>query len=102
MLADHVQSWVLDGASLVLDWVEQTDSILVQSHHGNQLQPEVLTLYFESRRSGGGRVQAVRLLLGGTMAVVSFQDRTGEGCSRRVLLLHVSCLHFQEVLKSLL
>ncbi|KAM3841398.1 protein mono-ADP-ribosyltransferase PARP10 isoform 3-T3 [Vipera latastei] len=76
VLADHVQSWVLDGASLVLDWVEQTDSILVQSHHGNQLQPEVLTLYFESRRSGGGRVQAVRLLLGGTMAVVSFQDRT--------------------------
>ncbi|KAK9402788.1 polyADP-ribose polymerase PARP10 [Crotalus adamanteus] len=76
VLADHVQSRVLDGASLVLDWVEQTDSILVQSHHGNQLQPEVLTLYFESRRSGGGRLQAVRLLLGGTMAVVSFQDRT--------------------------
>ncbi|XP_013923578.1 PREDICTED: poly [ADP-ribose] polymerase 10 [Thamnophis sirtalis] len=75
-LADRVQSRVLDGASLVLDWVEQTDSILVRSHHGViQLQPEVLTLYFESRRSGGGRVQAVRLLQGGTLAVVSFQDR---------------------------
>lgn len=96
MLADRVQSRMLDGASLVLDWVEQTDSILVRSHHGSQLQPEVLTLYFESRRSGGGRVQAVRLLPGGMLAVVSFQDRTGEGCSRRV-----SWLHFQEVLKRL-
>ncbi|XP_058035038.1 protein mono-ADP-ribosyltransferase PARP10 isoform X2 [Ahaetulla prasina] len=75
-LADRVQSRMLDGASLVLDWVEQTDSILVQSHHGSQLQPEVLTLYFESRRSGGGRVQSVRLLPGGMLAVVSFQDRT--------------------------
>uniref|UniRef100_A0A8C5RPV6 Poly [ADP-ribose] polymerase n=1 Tax=Laticauda laticaudata TaxID=8630 RepID=A0A8C5RPV6_LATLA len=75
-LADRVQSRLLDGASLVLDWVEQTDSILVRSPHGNQLQPEVLTLYFESRRSGGGRVQAVRLLPGGMLAVVSFQDCT--------------------------
>uniref|UniRef100_A0A8C6VCG7 Poly [ADP-ribose] polymerase n=1 Tax=Naja naja TaxID=35670 RepID=A0A8C6VCG7_NAJNA len=75
-LADRVQSQLLDGASLVLDWVEQTDSILVRSSHDSQLQPEVLTLYFESRRSGGGRVQAVRLLPGGMLAVVSFQDRT--------------------------
>ncbi|XP_034275898.1 protein mono-ADP-ribosyltransferase PARP10 isoform X2 [Pantherophis guttatus] len=76
VLAGRVQSRMLDGASLVLDWVEQTDSILVRSHRGSQLQPEVLTLYFESRRSGGGRVQAVRLLPGGMLAVVSFQDRT--------------------------
>ncbi|XP_025031769.1 poly [ADP-ribose] polymerase 10 isoform X2 [Python bivittatus] len=76
-LADRVQSRELDGASLVLDWVEQTDGVLVRSRDGSRLRQEVLELYFESRRSGGGRVQAVRLLPGGALAVVSFQDCTG-------------------------
>ncbi|KAM6458465.1 protein mono-ADP-ribosyltransferase PARP10 isoform 2-T2 [Liasis olivaceus] len=75
-LADRVQSRELDGASLALDWVEQTDGVLVRNHDGSRLRQEVLELYFESRRSGGGRVQAVRLLPGGALAVVSFQDRT--------------------------
>ncbi|XP_066481709.1 protein mono-ADP-ribosyltransferase PARP10 [Tiliqua scincoides] len=74
-LAEQVQNRPLDEASLTLDWVEQTDSLLVRSGGGHQLNPALLELYFESKRSGGGPVRAVRLLPGGAVAVVSFQDR---------------------------
>ncbi|XP_061463212.1 protein mono-ADP-ribosyltransferase PARP10 isoform X2 [Rhineura floridana] len=74
-LAEQVQIRQLDGASLSLDWVEQTDSLLVRSCGGSCLKQDLLELYFESKRSGGGQVRAVRLLGGGTVAIVSFQDR---------------------------
>ncbi|KAL8181406.1 UNVERIFIED_CONTAM: hypothetical protein K2H54_001142 [Gekko kuhli] len=72
-LAEHVQGLPLEEAHLALDWVEQTDSLLVASR-GGALSPDLLELYFESRRSSGGPVRAVRLLRGGAVAVVSFQD----------------------------
>ncbi|KAH0617289.1 hypothetical protein JD844_015325 [Phrynosoma platyrhinos] len=74
-LAEHVKSRPLDGAPLTLDWPEQTESLLVQSRGGEPLREDLLELYFESKRSGGGPVRAVRILPGATMAVVSFQDR---------------------------
>ncbi|XP_044309240.1 protein mono-ADP-ribosyltransferase PARP10 [Varanus komodoensis] len=73
-VAEQVQHRALDGASVELDWVEQTDSVLVQGGAGGQLSQDLLELYFESRRGGGGRVRAVRLLSGGTTAVVTFED----------------------------
>ncbi|XP_053101054.1 protein mono-ADP-ribosyltransferase PARP10 [Hemicordylus capensis] len=93
-LAEQVQSRGLDGARLALDWVPQTDSLLVQSGGGRSLSPDVLELYFESKRSGGGPVRAVRPLRGGRGAVVSFQD---SAVVERVLLqkthqLQDSCL----------
>ncbi|KAJ7338280.1 hypothetical protein JRQ81_011042 [Phrynocephalus forsythii] len=81
----------LEGASLVLDWVERPDSLLVQSHGTARLDPDLLELYFESRRSGGGPVQAVRLLRGGTMAVVSFQDQEAPFISQPVAVPPPSC-----------
>lgn len=39
---------------------------------------DLLELYFENRRSGGGRVRDVRLLPGGRGAVVTFQEPAGE------------------------
>ncbi|KAJ6661515.1 hypothetical protein lerEdw1_014425 [Lerista edwardsae] len=74
-LAERAQSRLLDGAPLTLDWAEQTDGLLVRSRGGRRLSLALLELYFESRRSGGGPVRAVRLLQGDTVAVVSFQDR---------------------------
>ncbi|XP_062987331.1 protein mono-ADP-ribosyltransferase PARP10 [Elgaria multicarinata webbii] len=73
-LVEQVQSRALDGASLALDWVERTDSLLVRSGGGSRLRQDLLELYFESKRSGGGPVRAVRLLPRATAAVVSFQD----------------------------
>ncbi|XP_034980365.1 protein mono-ADP-ribosyltransferase PARP10 [Zootoca vivipara] len=76
-LGEHVQSRPLDGAHLALDWVEQTDGVLVQRGEGpgpSPLSQDLLELYFESKRSGGGPVRAVRLLQGATVAVVSFQN----------------------------
>uniref|UniRef100_A0A8D2J2R8 Poly [ADP-ribose] polymerase n=1 Tax=Varanus komodoensis TaxID=61221 RepID=A0A8D2J2R8_VARKO len=78
-VAEQVQHRALDGASVELDWVEQTDSVLVQGGAGGQLSQDLLELYFESRRGGGGRVRAVRLLSGGTTAVVTFEDSAGKG-----------------------
>uniref|UniRef100_A0A8C3KLC7 RRM domain-containing protein n=1 Tax=Calidris pygmaea TaxID=425635 RepID=A0A8C3KLC7_9CHAR len=43
------------------------------------LSPDLLELYFENRRSGGGSVGGVRVLPGGTAAIVTFQDPAGEG-----------------------
>ncbi|XP_074000837.1 protein mono-ADP-ribosyltransferase PARP10 [Numenius arquata] len=38
------------------------------------LSPDLLELYFENRRSGGGRVRGARVLPGGTAAIVTFQE----------------------------
>ncbi|XP_077209598.1 protein mono-ADP-ribosyltransferase PARP10 isoform X2 [Paroedura picta] len=73
-LAKRVQELPLENACLALDWVEQTDSLLVSSCGAGPLSQDLLELYFESKRSGGGPVRAVRLLRGATVGVVSFHD----------------------------
>nr|XP_056710557.1 protein mono-ADP-ribosyltransferase PARP10 [Euleptes europaea] len=77
-LAERVQNQPLEKARLELDWVEQTDSLLVAGG-GVGLSQDLLELYFESKRSSGGPVRAVRLLRGATVAVVSFHDRAVVG-----------------------
>ncbi|XP_043363147.1 protein mono-ADP-ribosyltransferase PARP10 isoform X3 [Dermochelys coriacea] len=71
---ERVRRRLLDGTPLAVGWVQQTDSVLVWSR-GTRLSGDLLELYFENKRSGGGSVQAVRVLAGGRAAVVSFQDR---------------------------
>uniref|UniRef100_A0A674J4Z2 Uncharacterized protein n=1 Tax=Terrapene triunguis TaxID=2587831 RepID=A0A674J4Z2_9SAUR len=73
---ERVRRRPLDGVPLSVEWVQQTDSVLVQSR-GAGLSRDLLELYFENKRSGGGSVQAVRVLAGGRAAVISFQDRAG-------------------------
>ncbi|KYO31894.1 poly [ADP-ribose] polymerase 10 [Alligator mississippiensis] len=73
-LEERARGQELDGAAVTVEQVPQTDSVTVRSR-GTALSQELLELYFESRRSGGGCVQAVRVLPGGRAAIVSFQDR---------------------------
>ncbi|XP_050795762.1 protein mono-ADP-ribosyltransferase PARP10 [Gopherus flavomarginatus] len=73
-MEERVRRRPLDGVPLSVEWVQQTDSVLVRSR-GAGLSRDLLELYFENKRSGGGSVQAVRVLAGGRAAVISFQDR---------------------------
>ncbi|KAM6101020.1 LOW QUALITY PROTEIN: protein mono-ADP-ribosyltransferase PARP10 [Theristicus caerulescens] len=70
---ERVQQQGPEGAALALLRLPQTASVLVRAEAPG-LNPDLLELYFENRRSGGGSVQAVRLLPGGWAAVVTFQE----------------------------
>nr|XP_060632028.1 protein mono-ADP-ribosyltransferase PARP10 [Anolis sagrei ordinatus] len=75
-LAEQVGGRPLEGSTLCLEWLEQTESLLVRSQGGKEpLQKDLLELYFESKRSGGGPVREVHLLPGGLTAIVTFQER---------------------------
>ncbi|KAM6225746.1 protein mono-ADP-ribosyltransferase PARP10 isoform 2-T2 [Spheniscus humboldti] len=63
----------LEGAALALLRLPQTTSVLVRTEAPG-LSRDLLELYFENRRSGGGSVRAVQLLPGGRAAVVTFQE----------------------------
>ncbi|KAI5607270.1 poly [ADP-ribose] polymerase 10, partial [Silurus asotus] len=73
---DKMQSKVskrsLDGARVTLEQVECTDSIVVENLHPD-LTEDLLALYFESSRSGGGEVTAVSRI-SSQLAKVSFKD----------------------------
>ncbi|XP_041570079.2 protein mono-ADP-ribosyltransferase PARP10 isoform X2 [Taeniopygia guttata] len=58
---------------LALLRVPQSPAVLVRAA-GPALNQDLLELYFENRRSGGGRVRDVRPLPGGHGAVVTFQE----------------------------
>ncbi|XP_064263193.1 protein mono-ADP-ribosyltransferase PARP10 [Passer domesticus] len=58
---------------LALLRVPRSPAVLVRAA-GPALSRDLLELYFENRRSGGGRVSDVRLLPGGRGAVVTFQE----------------------------
>ncbi|XP_014747652.1 PREDICTED: poly [ADP-ribose] polymerase 10 [Sturnus vulgaris] len=63
---------------LALLRVPQSPAVLVRAP-GPALGRDLLELYFENRRSGGGRVRDVRLLPGGRGAVVTFQEAAAAG-----------------------
>ncbi|XP_032565635.1 protein mono-ADP-ribosyltransferase PARP10 isoform X3 [Chiroxiphia lanceolata] len=58
---------------LALLRVPQTPAVLVRAA-GPALSRDLLELYFENRRSGGGSVREVQLLPGGHRAIVTFQE----------------------------
>ncbi|KAL4629917.1 poly ADP-ribose polymerase 10 isoform X1 [Arapaima gigas] len=62
----------LDSAHIHPEEVEQTDSILVQNLPPG-ISEDVVMLYFESKRSGGGDVREVNIIKDG-VAKVSFED----------------------------
>lgn len=71
-MRSKVSRRALDGVQLTLEQVDCTDSILV----GNllpTLTDDLLMLYFESSRSGGGDVTAVSRI-SQQLAKVSFKD----------------------------
>lgn len=72
---ERVRCRGLEGAALAVQRLPQTDSVRVRAPG---LHRDLLELYFENRRSGGGRVRAVRVLPGGQVAIVSFQEPAGE------------------------
>ncbi|XP_068524200.1 protein mono-ADP-ribosyltransferase PARP10 [Anas acuta] len=68
---ERVRCRQLEGAPVAVQRLPQTDSVRVRAPG---LHRDLLELYFENRRSGGGRVRAVRVLPGGRAAIVSFQE----------------------------
>lgn len=71
-MCSKVSKRALDGARLTLEQVECTDTIMV----GNlppTLTDDLLTLYFENSRSGGGDVTAMSRI-SPQLVKVSFKD----------------------------
>ncbi|XP_050992247.1 protein mono-ADP-ribosyltransferase PARP10 isoform X2 [Labeo rohita] len=77
-LKDEVSKKTLNGATITLEQVESTDSILVANLSPN-LTDDMLELYFESSHAGGADVLAVNMLANGR-AKVSFKDLKSVDC----------------------
>ncbi|KAL6457663.1 hypothetical protein MHYP_G00346260 [Metynnis hypsauchen] len=71
-ISEKISKKMLDGAKVTLEQVERTDSVLVEN-----LPPSVgedmLMLYFESSRSGGGKVMDISRTAGGSTKI-TFKD----------------------------
>ncbi|XP_063777140.1 protein mono-ADP-ribosyltransferase PARP10 [Pseudophryne corroboree] len=72
-LAQCVKARKLHQASVSLQRVRACAEVLVENV-GSHVSAELLEMYFESRRSGGGRVKSLTLLRNNSAAVVSFCD----------------------------
>ncbi|KAK2887250.1 hypothetical protein Q8A67_015478 [Cirrhinus molitorella] len=77
-LKDEVSKKALNGATVTLEQVESTDSILV-ANLSPTLKEDMLELYFGSSRAGGADVLAVTMLANGR-AKVSFKDVKSVDC----------------------
>ncbi|KAI4905419.1 hypothetical protein NFI96_026315, partial [Prochilodus magdalenae] len=62
----------LDGANIRLEQVERTDSVLVENVPPSVTE-DMLMLYFESSRSGGGEVMDISTMAGG-LTKITFKD----------------------------
>lgn len=80
-LSAKISQRPINGASLTLEEIEQTDSVLVGNLHPST-SPEMLSLYFEGR--GGNQVVMDVTKLSESTAKVSFADY---GCKFSVTLL---------------
>ncbi|XP_054462621.1 protein mono-ADP-ribosyltransferase PARP10 [Anoplopoma fimbria] len=69
-LSAKISKRKLDGAAVTLEQTEPTDSVLVENLHPGT-SPDLLTVYFESRRGGNQKVKDVTMLSEST-AKVSF------------------------------
>lgn len=72
-LEQKVSRRLLAGLPISLERVQRTDQVLVSSLNP-EIKPDLLELYFESRRSGGGEVQDVSLLKEARAAIVTFRS----------------------------
>ncbi|XP_062426757.1 protein mono-ADP-ribosyltransferase PARP10 isoform X2 [Rhea pennata] len=71
---ERVRRRGLEGAAVAAERVPRTDAVVVRAAAPGALSRDLLELYFENRRSGGGSVREARVLPGRSLAVVSFQD----------------------------
>ncbi|XP_074434164.1 protein mono-ADP-ribosyltransferase PARP10 isoform X2 [Larus michahellis] len=71
--AERVQQRGLAGSAVSLLRLPVASSVVVRAE-APVLSRDLLELYFENRRSGGGSVRDVRVLPGGRAAVVTFQE----------------------------
>ncbi|KAM9385070.1 protein mono-ADP-ribosyltransferase PARP10 isoform 2-T2 [Pholidichthys leucotaenia] len=71
-LSTNISKRALDGAKVTLEQIDQTDSILVENLNPSTT-PDLLTLYFESKRGGSQEVNEVTMLSEG-IAKVSFAN----------------------------
>ncbi|XP_029298304.1 uncharacterized protein parp10 isoform X2 [Cottoperca gobio] len=76
-LSAKISKRKLDGAMVTLEQTEQTDSVFVENLHPGTA-PDLLTLYFESKRGGNQKVKEVAMLSEGT-AKVSFVNYESVG-----------------------
>lgn len=77
-LSAKISKKMLNGSTVTLEQIEQTDSILVENLHPGTT-PDLLTLYFESNGGGNQKVKSVTLLSEST-AKVSFVNYECKFC----------------------
>lgn len=80
-LSAKISQRPIDGASMTLEEIEQTDSVLVGKLHPST-SPEMLSMYFEAR--GGNQMVMAVTKLSESTAKVSFVDY---GCKFCIILL---------------
>ncbi|XP_064010575.1 protein mono-ADP-ribosyltransferase PARP10 isoform X2 [Pogoniulus pusillus] len=73
VVEQQAQCWGPAGAGFQLRRVPRTPQVLVRASVPG-LSCDLLELYFENRRSGGGSVSDVQMLPGGQAAIVTFQQ----------------------------
>ncbi|XP_068017174.1 protein mono-ADP-ribosyltransferase PARP10 isoform X2 [Melanerpes formicivorus] len=73
VVEQQVQCWGPEGARIQLQRVPRTPQVLVRAAVPG-LSHDLLELYFENRRSGGGSVSDVKVLPGRQAAIVTFQQ----------------------------
>ncbi|KAM4605807.1 protein mono-ADP-ribosyltransferase PARP10 [Discoglossus pictus] len=73
ILAQRVAARKLSGATLSVQQVRASSEVLIQNV-SPQIPDDLLELYLESRRSGGGRVQSLTRLRDSSAVIVSFHE----------------------------
>ncbi|XP_008300868.1 poly [ADP-ribose] polymerase 10 [Stegastes partitus] len=76
-ISTNISRRTLDSAKVSLEQLEETDSVLVENLHPGST-PDLLTLYFQSKRGGAQKVREVTMLSEGT-AKVSFANSESVG-----------------------
>ncbi|XP_075440429.1 protein mono-ADP-ribosyltransferase PARP10 isoform X2 [Ascaphus truei] len=72
-MSQRVLARKLHGTSVSVQRVRASDQVLVQNL-GPEIASDLLELYLESKRSGGGKVRSVTMLRDSGTAIVSFHD----------------------------
>ncbi|XP_073536217.1 protein mono-ADP-ribosyltransferase PARP10 [Phyllobates terribilis] len=72
-LKRNVEKRPVQGSFLSVQHVRLCGEVLVENF-GESVSTDLLEMYFESRRSGGGRVNSLTMLRNNSAAIVSFDD----------------------------
>ncbi|KAM8966318.1 protein mono-ADP-ribosyltransferase PARP10 [Pelodytes ibericus] len=90
-MMQRVKARGLQGATVSVQRVRESSKVLVHNV-APHISSELLEMYFENRRSGGGRVHS--LTMHGTMAIVCFEEKdAAENVLKRTHTIQSSELH---------